>query len=73
MTNSFRNSGIADWVSLIALVTVVYTKRKFSKLKLIKSKLILIMLQERLSELTMLWIEMWILEKYECKNLIIKF
>lgn len=73
MTNSFRNSGIADWLSLIALVTVVYTKRKFSKLKLIKSKLILIMLQERLSELTMLWIEMWILEKYECKNLIIKF
>ena len=73
MTNSFRNSCIADWVSLKALVTVVYTKRKFSKLKLIKSKLILIMLQERLSELTLLWIEMWILEKYECKNLIIKF
>ena len=55
--NSFPNTCIAYRYLLTILVTVVFAKKSFSKLKLIKSYLRSIMSQERISELAILSIK----------------
>ena len=70
---SFPNACIAFRILLTTVVTVASAERIFSKLKLIKSYLRLIMSQERLSGLTILSIEKKMLVELECKNLISNF
>ena len=71
--DSFPNAFIAYRILLTIPVTVASAERSFSKLKLIKSYLRKIMLQERLSRLTMLSIENDLLDKLEYNDLINKF
>ena len=70
---SFPNACIAYRILLTISVTVASAERSFSKLKLIKSYLILTTSQERLSELTILSIEKNMLEKINYKSLINNF
>ena len=70
---SFPNACITFRILLTIPVTVAFTERSFSKLKLIKSYLRLIISQERLNGLVILSIENEILTKLECKNLISNF
>ena len=71
--DSFSNAYMAYRILLTIHVTITFTKRSFSKLKLIKSYLRLIMSQERLSRITMLLIEKEMLEELKYKNLISNF
>ena len=71
--DSFSNAYMAYRILLTIHVTITFTKRSFSKLKLIKSYLRLIMSQERLSGITMLLIEKEMLEELKYKNLISNF
>ena len=70
---SFPNACITFRILLTIPVTVASTERSFSKLKLIKSYLRSIILQERLNGLVILSIENEILTELECKNLISNF
>ena len=69
----FPNACIAFRILLTIAVTVASAEIKFSKLKLIKSYLRSIILQERLSRLAILSIEKEILAELECKNLLSNF
>ena len=69
----FPNTCIVYRILLITPVTIVFTERSFSKLKLIKSYLRPIMFQERLSGLIVLLIENEMLAELEYKNLISQF
>ena len=69
----FPNVCIAFRILLTIPVTVAFTERSFSKLKLIKSYLRSTMSQERLSGLAILLIEKEMLAELECKNLINNF
>ena len=70
---SFPNACIAFRILLTIHVTIASAEISFSKLKLIKSYLRLIMLQERLSGLAILSIKMKMLAELEYKNLINNF
>ena len=70
---SFSNACIVFRILLTIPVTVASAERSFSKLKLIKSYLRSIMLQERLSELAILSIEKEMLAELEYKILISNF
>ena len=67
--DSFSNAYMAYRILLTIHVTIAFTKRSFSKLKLIKSYLRFIMSQERLSRLAILSIEKEMLEELKYKNL----
>ena len=70
---SFPNACITFRILLTIHITVTFAKRSFLKLKLIKSYLRSIMLQEKLSRLVILSIEKEMLTELECKNLINNF
>jgi len=70
---SFPNTYIAYRILLTLLVIVATAKRNFSKLKLIKSYLRSIMLQDRLNGLAMLSIESEMLKLLDYKTLINNF
>jgi hypothetical protein len=69
----YPNASIAYRILLTILVTVVFAKRSFSKLKLLKSYLRLTMSQERLNKLVILSIEQDLLENIKYKSLISNF
>ena len=69
----YPNASIAYRILLIIPVTVALAKRNFFKLKLLKPYLQSTMSQERLNELTILFIEQDLLENIEYKGLISNF
>lgn len=69
----FPNATIAYRILLTIPVTVATAERSFSKLKLLKSYLRSMMLQERLNGLAMIAIENDLLEKVEYEDLIDDF
>jgi len=68
--DSFPNVYIAYRILLTILVTVATAEKSFSKLKLLKSYLKSIMLQDRLNKLAILSIESEVLELFDYKSLI---
>ena len=73
MLDSFPNKCIAYRILLTIPVTIAFTERSLSKLKLIKSSLRSTTFQEGLSGLAILLIENEMLEELEYKNLISQF
>ena len=71
--DSFSNVYIAYRILLTIPITVVTVERSFSKLKLLKSYLKSTMLQDRLNELVILFIESKVLELFNYKTLINDF
>ncbi|CAK9826879.1 Zinc finger MYM-type protein 1 [Anthophora retusa] len=73
MHDSFPNLAISLRILLTIPISTATAERSFSKLKLIKNYLRTTMSQERLTNLTLLFIEHEICEKLNCDDLVKDF